>query len=229
MDLFGLLFPKRCVCCRKTGHYLCEKCFSYLSFDVKSLCLYCDRPSYNSLTHPVCKGKYTIDGCFSAVSYNKTAKKLIYSFKYKPYIKDLRTLLSELFYESIIQKEEFMTLLAKGNWTIVPIPLSGLKLRKRGYNQAEILSFELSKRLSIPEMSLLARAKDTKSQFKLSKEKRRENIKGAFIINRKQTINNHNILLVDDVVTSGATLLEAANILKRNGAKKVIGLTLARD
>ena len=229
MDLFGLLFPKRCVCCKSTGEYLCTKCFSYLSFDTKPLCLFCDKPSFNSLTHPVCRKKFTIDGCFSAVSYNKTAKKLIYSFKYKPYLSDLKNLLSELFYESIIQKEMFMKLMGEGSWLIVPIPLSDSKLRKRGYNQAEILAFELSKRLNIPRKNLLKRVKDTKSQFKLTKKEREKNIKGAFSRNQKSVIRNQNVFLIDDVVTSGATLLEAANILKRNGAEKVIGLTLARD
>ncbi len=229
MDLFGLLFPKRCVCCRSTGEYLCTKCFSYLSFDTKPLCLVCDRPSFNNLTHPVCHKKFTIDGCFSAVSYNKTAKKLIYSFKYKPYLSDLKNLLSELFYESIIQKELFMNLIKDGNWIIASIPLSDSKLRKRGYNQAEILAFELSKRLNIPRKNLLKRVKDTKSQFKLTKKEREKNIKGAFKLIHNSEFIIQNVLLVDDVVTSGATLLEASNILKRNGAKRVIGLTFARD
>ena len=165
MDLFGLLFPKRCVCCRKHGSYICEKCFAYLSFDTKPLCLFCDKPSFNSLTHPACRKKLTIDGCFSAVSYNKTAKKLIYSFKYKPYLRDLENLLLELFYESIIQKELFMNLIKDGNWVIAPIPLSDSKLRKRGYNQAEILAFGLSKMLNIPRKNLLKRVKNTKASL----------------------------------------------------------------
>ena len=229
MNLLDFIFPKRCVCCRKHGYYICEKCFAYLSFDTKPLCLFCDKPSFNSLTHPVCRKKFTIDGCFSAVSYNKTAKKLIYSFKYKPYLSDLKNLLLELFYESIIQKEMFMKLMGEGSWLIVPIPLSDSKLRKRGYNQAEILAFELSKRLNIPRKNLLKRVKDTKSQFKLTKKEREKNIKGAFSCNQKSVIRNQNVFLIDDVVTSGATLMEASNILKRNGAKRVIGLTFARD
>ncbi len=142
---------------------------------------------------------------------------------------DLKNLLSELFYESIIQKELFMNLIKDGNWIIASIPLSDSKLRKRGYNQAEILAFELSKRLNIPRKNLLKRVKDTKSQFKLTKKEREKNIKGAFKLIHNSEFIIQNVLLVDDVVTSGATLLEASNILKRNGAKRVIGLTFARD
>src|SRR3989304_1245485 len=103
MNLLDILFPKRCVNCKKAGDYVCQNCFIYISFDTKSLCLIC-----NSLTHPVCKRKYSIDGCFSAISYNKIAKKLISNFKYKPYLTDLKIFLSELFVESIIQNENFM-------------------------------------------------------------------------------------------------------------------------
>lgn len=229
-NLLDFLFPKKCVSCKKLGSYLCENCFSYLSFDVKSLCLVCDKPTYNNLTHPFCSKKYTIDGCFSALPYNKTAQKLIYNFKYKPYLADLKTVLVDLFYESLIQNENFNKELGKGEWAFVPIPLFSSKLRKRGYNQAEILAKELSKKFNLPFQDVLERTRDTKTQVGLSNIERKLNIKDAFEFNNQKSITkNQNIFLVDDVVTTGSTLLEAANILKRNGAKRVIGLTLARD
>ena len=78
---------------------------------------------------------------------------------------------------------------------------------------------------------ILSRAKRTKSQFGLTREKRIENISHAFVLKpeRKNLVKGKAIILIDDVLTSGSTLLEAARILKRNGAKKVFGLTLARD
>ncbi len=230
MEILDLLFPKKCVSCKKLGSYLCENCFSYLSFNVKSLCLACNKPSYNSLTHPICRKKYTIDGCFSALPYNKTAQKLIYNFKYKPYLTDLKTVLVDLFYESLIQNEDFNRELEKGDWIFVPIPLFSSKLKKRGYNQAEILAKELAKKFNLKIIDMLKRARDTKTQVGLSNIERKLNIKGAFkIVNHKSSIVNQNVFLVDDVVTTGSTLLEAANIFKRNGVKRVIGLTLARD
>src|ERR1035437_7028385 len=135
MGFSDFIFPKKCVVCRKLGSYLCSKCFSFLSFDAKSLCLACNNPSFNNLTHPRCKRKLTIDGCFSALAYNKTVQKLIFNFKYKPYLTDLKTVLSDLFYESIIQNEGLQQQIKKGEWIFIPIPLSTHKLRKRGYNQ----------------------------------------------------------------------------------------------
>jgi len=114
MGFTDYIFPKKCVVCKKFGSYLCENCFAYLSFDAKSLCLLCDNPTFNNLTHPRCKRKYTIDGCFSALSYNRTMQKLIYNFKYKPYLNDLKNVLADLFYESIIQNEQFQAQIKKG-------------------------------------------------------------------------------------------------------------------
>jgi ComF family protein len=230
MAFIDFIFPKKCVACRKGGSYLCENCFSYLSFDPKSLCLLCNNPSFNNLTHPRCKRKYAIDGCFSALSYNKTTQRLIYNFKYKPYLADLKNVLADLFYESIIQNEQFQAQIQKGEWIFVPIPLSSSKLRKRGYNQAEILAKELSKKFNFPVQNFLQRTKETKTQVGLTNLQRKLNVKEAFgLVNHKSSVVNKNILLVDDVVTTGSTLSEAAKILKRGGAQKVFGLTLARD
>jgi competence protein ComFC len=148
MDILDFVFPKKCVNCKKLGEYLCSDCFSLLSFDVKQYCLVCKKPTLNGLTHPSCLGKYTIDGYFSALASNRTSKKLINSFGNKPYLKDLKTVLSDLFYESLIQNEQFQKEL-KRKWVLVPLPLSKAEQRKMGYSQAEILAVELGKRLGI--------------------------------------------------------------------------------
>lgn len=131
----------------------------------------------------------------------------------------------DLFYESLIQDEDFNRELEKGDWIFAPIPLFSSKLRKRGYNQAEILAEELSKKFNYLAYNILERIRETKTQVGLSNIKRKGNIKGAF----EMKILNQNIFLVDDVVRTGSTLLEASNVLKRKGAKRVIGLILARD
>jgi ComF family protein len=234
MGFSDLIFPKKCVVCKKHGSYLCEKCFTFLSFDAKSLCLACNNPTFNNLTHPRCRRKYGIDGCFSALAYNKPMQKLIFNFKYKPYLTDLKTVLSDLFYESIIQNEQFQSQIKKGEWLMVPIPLSKTKLRKRGYNQAEILAKELSKKFNFPVQSILERTRETKTQVGLTNLQRKLNVKDAFKLNlsliaNHSSLKNANIFLVDDVATTGSTLLEAAKVLKKGGADKVFGLTLARD
>ncbi len=229
MSFIDLIFPKRCVNCKKYGSYLCEVCFSYLSFDAKPLCLICNKPSFNNLTHPKCESRYSIDGCFSGLSYNKIMQKLIYNFKYKPYLTDVKKVLSELFIESIIQNENLNREIKKGEWIFTPIPLSSSKFRTRGYNQSEILAKELSRHFNFSLINYLKRIRNTKTQVGLSSTRRKENIKNAFVLIPNAGIKNKNIFLVDDVVTTGSTLVEASKVLKKQGAKRVIGLTLARD
>ncbi|OGH05142.1 MAG: hypothetical protein A2W22_05725 [Candidatus Levybacteria bacterium RBG_16_35_11] len=229
MMFLDLLFPKKCIACKKIGSYICDNCFSYLTFDAKNTCLVCDRPSFDGLTHLRCKKRHGIDGCFSSISHNKTAQKLIYSFKQKPYLSSLKNILSDLFYEGLIQNENFIRELNKGKWIAIPVPLHKTKLRKRGYNQSEILAEELAKKFNFQTKSLLERVKNTKIQLGLDKKRRKENIKDAFKINTNYMLDAKNIFLVDDLATTGFTLNEAASVLKRAGVKKVIGLTLARD
>jgi competence protein ComFC len=227
--LLDFIFPKYCVNCRKVGDYICPNCFTFISFDFAMICLVCNKNSADGLTHPGCKSKYSIDGAFSAIAYKGIVKKLIYNFKYKPYLSDLKKSLVELFYESIIQQEIFQKVY-KSSPILIPIPLSKKRLKSRGYNHSELLAQGLSRSLNLKLVNGLQRVRETKSQFGLTLKERKENIKNVFAVSANILVSKYpNILLVDDILTTGSTLLEAAKILKKNGAKKVYGLTLARD
>ena len=237
MDLLDIIFPKYCINCRKIGDFLCSKCFSFLSFDVDKICAVCNFPSFDGFTHPKCKNKYTIDGVFSGISYKGVAKKMIIKFKYDPYLTGIKTVLSDLLYEGIIQKEEFHKVLPRfnrgldsSNAILVPIPLYHARERKRVYNHAHILAQELSGKLNLSVIKVLKRIRNTKTQVDLGKEERKKNLKDAFEIDLKfaSQIKGRQIFLVDDIFTTGSTLLEAGKVLKKNGAESVWGLTLAR-
>ncbi|HEX7041699.1 MAG TPA: ComF family protein [Patescibacteria group bacterium] len=231
MGILDIFFPKKCVSCRKMGEYLCAACFAQISFETPSKCLICDMPCIDSRTHPKCHGLYTIDGYVASVAYKRVMKKMLYQFKYQPFLVDLKTTLSDLMYENLIQSELFTNLL-KEDPILIPIPLSSSKMRKRGYNQSEILAKELGKKIGLNVVNLLKRAKNTKPQYGLKREERLENMKGAFEVNLKlknQKSKFECAFLVDDVVTTGSTLREAAKVLKKNGFEKVWGLVLAQD
>lgn len=236
MGILDFIFPKHCVSCKKLGDYICADCFSTISFNPYEICLVCNRGSIDGLTHPFCKTRYSIDGAFTSISYKGIVKRLIYQFKYKPFVADLQTILVGLFYEGLIQKELFFRTIEQLNneaIVLVPIPLYKSKLRKRGYNQAQLLAKGLSKKLNISMIDMLVRVKNTSSQVGLDREKRRTNVSGAFSVipasGSSASAGEANIFLIDDVLTTGSTLLEAANALKRKGAKKVWGIALARD
>ncbi|MCL5006634.1 MAG: ComF family protein [Patescibacteria group bacterium] len=114
---------------------------------------------------------------------------------------------------------------------ITPVPLHPSRLKMRGYNQSEIIGEELGKNLEVPALLLLRRKRKTKEQAViLTEEDRRKNVRGCFevVAGRKNEIAGRQILLIDDVFTSGATMLEAAKVLYQNGAREVIGLTVAK-
>ncbi len=232
MGLLDLIFPKYCVNCKKFGDYLCSDCFSRLSFDTKNICLVCGSPSYNGLTHPRCLKKYSIEGSFTGIVFNSVTKKLIYQFKYKPYLIGLSSFLGDLFYESLIQYEEFSKILkqAQNDIILIPIPLSSEKMRKRGYNQAEILAKELAKKFDLKAVNCLERTRDTKSQVGLNKKDRQKNIKGAFSLKKNSAnFKNSRVVLVDDVLTTGSTFSEAASVLKHSGVRQVWAVALAKE
>jgi len=111
---------------------------------------------------------------------------------------------------------------------LVPVPLHIRRERWRGFNQSQLIAEKLSDKFGIEiDCHGLKRVKHGKAQAKLSKSERWENIKGSFFW-EKESLSGRNIILIDDVVTTGATLNEAAKVLKENGAGEVWGLVVAR-
>ncbi len=112
---------------------------------------------------------------------------------------------------------------------VVPVPLGKARYRARGYNQAALLAFPLALGLGVPyEGKALVRVRETPSQVNLSAEARRRNVAGAFTVVQPQAVAGRAVLLVDDVMTTGATLDAAATALKTSGARQVFAVTVAR-
>ena len=112
---------------------------------------------------------------------------------------------------------------------IVPVPLHRKRLRWRGFNQAVLLARQVARAYEVPiDVFALQRVRETAAQTQLSEEERRRNVRGAFALNPGRSVAGLNVLLVDDVYTSGATANECSRTLLRSGAKEVYVLTLAR-
>lgn len=228
--LYDLLYPKRCIGCKKFGSFVCSNCFATIHFNDSFICPICLKSSINGLTHPGCQTPQALDGLFSAVVYKGIIKKMIYQFKYAPYLTGLVDLIGNLSYEGLIQNESFMRVVSSEN-VLVPVPLHKSRQTKRGYNHAELIAKQIEKHFGLKERNILLRIKDTKPQFRLSKEERRKNILGAFVINEKykKAVQGKTIFLVDDIATTCSTLKECGKVLKKSGAKKVYGLTFAKE
>jgi len=155
---------------------------------------------------------------------------LIQKLKYKPFAKELAQPLALLIitYFKNLEKQPFF-LYPENQFSIIPIPLFLKRLKWRGFNQSEEIAKILAGYFEMPFLQdALIRIKDTRPQIELPKEERAKNIKDAFMCQHPKKIKNINIILFDDVYTTGATMREAAKILKRAGAKQIIGLTVAR-
>jgi ComF family protein len=110
---------------------------------------------------------------------------------------------------------------------VVPVPLHAARLAERGYNQTELIFRRWSESRGWPWLDVLERVRPTVPQWELDLAARRQNIKGAFRVTRPEVLPGKNILLVDDILTTGLTLNECAKVLKKSGAAKVAALTLA--
>ncbi len=211
---------------------MCLPCKAGLKPLEHQRCIVCQKPTPFGLTHPGCQTAYGADGLISFYDYHdeKVAQILIkgkYSF-----LPEVYEILGKMLSDKLSSDSEFINLKSYIlNPILVPIPLHTFRKRWRGFNQAEILCQSISAGLNCETVNALTRKKSTKTQKDLKREARLKNVSGAFAIseNLKSSILNHICLLVDDVTTTGATLQEAAKILKRAGAAKVICLTVARD
>jgi ComF family protein len=152
--------------------------------------------------------------------YDGTLRRLIHLFKYNR-IETLAKPLGVMLASALPRSERFDL--------IVPMPLHWFRHWRRGFNQSEQLARVLSQRTGIPLVSRsLVRRKPTTPQAGLSGAQRRLNVSGAFLVKRRHLIENRRVLLVDDVMTTGATAGTCAAALRRAGAAEVSVLTLAR-
>jgi competence protein ComFC len=232
MSIIDLFFPKFCLGCGYLGVYICPECIDKLSPIKQHVCFYCKKPSLYGLTHALCSNKLYFDGLISIYHYSPILKKIIKNIKYRLAL-DIWREFQQIIPPETINQLDFYKKLPR-NYFIQPIPLNAIKYNDRGFNQAELISNYFNIFLKFPKTNLLVRKSEISSQAQTKNRKERyHNIKGVFEINSKcRNVINHastkNIILVDDVITSGATVNEAAGILKKVGINKVYILTLAK-
>jgi competence protein ComFC len=228
--IIDTLFPIICLSCNKEGEFLCEECIKKLEPVEYQICIVCKKPSLGGLTHPKCISPHSPDQLISFYNYHDDiVEKLIIRGKYY-FIPGIFELLGKLIANKL--KNDFPNLLSPQPLALSPIPLNKWRHRWRGFNQSEIICQALSKKFNFPIVNALIRKKITRTQKDLKKEDRIKNMESAFALSplfSKEGVRGSSFLLIDDVTTTGSTLIEAVKVLKRNGAAKVICLTIARD
>lgn len=219
--LLEIIFPIRCVGCGEEGDWFCENCARKVQLNPQQFCPVCWQANLGGRICERCASP--LDGLRVAASYQKNPElaHAIQALKYKfsePLAANLAAVLARSIRSKNYQAERI----------IISIPLHKKRLRWRGFNQAELLARFVSQELNLPLERGLIRIKNTPQQAKLSRNERIQNLANAFALAPDFSPLGKTILLVDDVASTGTTLVEAAKILKQNGAREVWGLVLAR-
>ena len=209
--ILDLIYPPICGFCEKIcNEHLCKKC----EIKIKNYEIISIRENSNAYFDEI-----------------------LYIFKYEDVIRD--TLIKYKFqnkaylyktFSKIILKNKKMYSFLKSYDIIIPVPISKKRNKQRGYNQSCLIAKEISRSSNLKfENKCLIKQKDTIEQSRLDKKQRKINVQGAYKIINKEKLFNKNILLLDDIYTTGNTVEECARTLKQAGAKKVGVLTIAKD
>ena len=213
--ILNLLFPPRCVSCKKEGDFLCNDCVQKLK--IRKIKNYpSEKEEFNYL-----------DGVIYGMSYadNPAIQAAIQQFKYK-FTQDL----SDYFGILLSKKLNELSMTQGKRIILIPVPLHKKRLNYRGFNQAEVLAKAVQKHdEKIEIQNILFRTRHTSQQAKLNKKERQKNLEDAFELQENAKYNPQNIyFIVDDVFTTGSTLEAAAKALKEEGWGNIYGLVIAR-
>lgn len=240
-SLFATLFPSDCRLCSSpltniSRLPVCEACLEQIDPVEGIVCAICGEKIQTALAQTsravlcgLCQKKAPPFVQATAYgSYTGILRDLIHLLKYDQ-IRPAANVLGRLLANAIAGLEASF---AEGRVVVIPVPLYQGKRRQRGFNQAELiakaaLKSKKSERFEL-KTGLLKRTRPTESQIGLTRHQRRENIRGAFGVVKKEEIAGREILLVDDVLTTGTTAAECARALLRSGASKVWVATVAR-
>ncbi len=235
----NLVLPVNCLGCEKTGDLICPECLKQIVIAGQYI-----------------PNSYHLDKAITVLDYHQPLiKKAIKTFKYPPFNQKVLDYLIPFLIEFLRFSPETICYLKKNNFVLIPIPLTRKKLASRGFNQSELIAREISSEFNLSlKPKILKKIKGTPSQTNLDFQQRKNNVKDIFrvrpvrnfykfslknlftensgccgISNGVQAGCPANVVLVDDVLTTGATLAEAAKVLRQAGVKKIWAIALARD
>lgn len=234
--LISVVFPAPCRLCgdlldTASRIPLCQRCVDSFRPLAGPCCSRCGRPFVSVVvldrqTMPLChlcqRGLYDFDFARSYTAYTETVAGAVILLKYQQV-----TPLAGWF-SSILRKTFDANNEACQADLIVPVPAHSQRLRERGYNQAELIAKPLAHALGLPCRSYLLRTRPRPDKLRLTVRERWRTVRGAYTIRQGLRVDNLRVLLVDDVLTTGATLDACSRALRKAGAAKVVALTVAR-
>jgi ComF family protein len=243
-SLFAVVFPTSCSLCHQEIIHagkidICPACWSRIAPWTGAACSQCGLPfaseratdSVVALCLNCRDGEFEFDAARSYGLYSGTLRAVILQLKFRR-----RERLGKRLGGFLLTPWNSLAIASDDSPILVPVPLHSSRKRERGFNQAELLALGLSRSLekggpaSEPrvERECLRRVRPRTPQTGLSLQARKENVRNVFAVDHPERVQGRTVVLVDDVMTTGATLSSCSGALKKAGARTVLGLTLAR-
>ncbi|HVE80548.1 MAG TPA: ComF family protein [Candidatus Dormibacteraeota bacterium] len=213
--LLQIISPPECLECNREGALICQNCRTYIVVKKTPTCFRCNKLSALGRTCKTCRSSANLSGVVVASHYEGTVKKLIGLLKYERN-RDAAEVLAVAMTPHVP---------AAGFDFITSVPIAASRYRQRGYNQAELLAKALSIHMGVPYCPTMIRL-GSKQQVGARRNDRLSQIKDTIVVNNP--LPQKKVLVVDDVLTTGATLNECARVLKSAGAKTVWGAVAAK-
>lgn len=238
-EILDLIYPSDiyCICCGKIidssrTYRMCNECINGLKWATGRVCDKCGKPLYENNPTTTCfscrEHSHTFDRGYTCAEYGTHERTLVYSLKYYSRT-DIAKTLGEIMYDRMLIDFDTEELRTRYD-LLCPIPVHRDRRKSRGYNQSALIAEEFARRSGMTYMGeVLTRTHQTSAMKGMTPDERKENIRNAFEINKKhyERIAGAKILVIDDIYTTGATVDEAASVLKQNGAAQVDVLSFA--
>ena len=215
--LVEYLAPAECLMCGQEGALICSECQDQAIITKTPTCYRCNRLSTGWKVCATCRHYTQLLRVVVASHYDGSVQEVIKALKYRQAV--AAGDIAAAWLAPKLHASEFDL--------VIPVPSAPGRERQRGYNQAAVIARSLAQQLDLPYLVTLGRTGET-HQVGRSRAERLQQLKGAFYIRNRALLEQAHVLLVDDVVTTGATLSECATVLKQAGAKHVSGAVIAK-
>lgn len=216
----GLVAPQICISCGDLGSVLCDRCLVTAGEPVEPRCAGCHALSKNSRTCESCKSWLNVYAVFVSTKYEGLYEQLLRSLKFE-LMRQAVDPISQIMMEALENKKLPDSLI------LCPLPTAPSRIRERGFDHTKLITNKISSSLGIKNESLLKRKTNVR-QLGSSRSQRIAQMSQEFYVNNPEKIEGRTILLVDDVMTTGASLSSASKVLKMAGAKRVYALVFAQ-
>ena len=221
-NILDLIFPPRCLNCNHLGKFICDNCLGKIIRIKEQGCPFCHKKTNGGRLCAACRAKHELTGVVAyGYFHDPILKQIIHPYKYEG-ISAAGEVISLLLAQTI--KSTAI------NFDIITFaPVSKRRFNERGYNQAEILAKHLSEYFEKPLFRKISKIKHTPTQVGLKRKDRLRNLEGTIVVKDSDILKGRRVIIIDDVLTTGATLDECARALRQAGARQVWGVVLGKE